>query len=132
MIEVPIKKIETINVTHVMVELPVEFGDEDMPYDFPLRHKDQWKAKIEIDTGKIIDWPKGKVGEFYMKVCDSGSYTLYNEFGQEIVSRDDYVPHGLVPGDTGDYVDLKINENGIITNWPEKPYLNEFFEDIEI
>jgi hypothetical protein len=39
-----------------------------------------------------------------------------------------YVPHGLIPGEYGDYVSLKINEQGIITNWPKHPDIREFIK----
>ena len=38
----------------------------------------------------------------------------------------DYVPHGVVPGEYGDYVILKIDK-GRIVNWPAKPDVSEFF-----
>ena len=41
----------------------------------------------------------------------------------------DYVPHGLVPGEWGDYVHLKIDATGKITNWPTKISLADFEED---
>ena len=65
----------------------------------------------------------------YCKVCDAGVYTLFDEDGQTIAIRAGYVPHGIVPGEYGDYIDLKINEQGIITNWPKQPDASEFFED---
>ena len=117
-----------VDVAFVSVILPVRYGDEDIPYDFPLRINETWSAIIEVDTGKIHDWPQGKTGSLYMKVCDSGVYTLLDRDRAEIAQRNDYVPHGLIPGDYGDYVDLNIDEEGIITNWPKEPDLDAFFK----
>ena len=113
-----------IEVTHIKLELPVRYEEEDMPNDFPLRVKDRWVATIDLETGYIEGWPAGKEGEFYMKVCDEGVYTLLarapDGIDREIVAElsGEYVPHGVVPGEYGDYVHLKINGHGIITNWP--------------
>ncbi len=52
-----------------------------------------------------------------MKVCDEGVYTLLSD-GKEVATRDGYVPHGVVPGEYGDYVILNIASDGKITNWP--------------
>jgi hypothetical protein len=61
-----------------------------------------------------------------MKVNDSGTYILRDGSGDIIAERDDYVPHGIIPGEYGDYVDLKINEVGKITNWPKNIDLSGF------
>ena len=120
---------EEIEVTHVVIELPVRYGDEDMPFDFPLRDGDTWSAKVNIDTGEIEGWPKGRTGEFYMKVCDSGVYTLLGPDGVVAKVENDYVPHGVIPGQYGDYVSLDIDAAGIITNWPDDPDLSAFIGD---
>lgn len=128
-----IVKIPTeVNIKYVKVHLPVRYEDEDMPYNFPLRNGDWWTAVIDIDSGKILDWPQGKSGEFYMKVCDEGSYYLLNENNKVIAQIErDYVPNQLLPPDDGygDYVCFVIDETGIITNWYSRPSLNNFFQE---
>ena len=64
-----------------------------------------------------------------MNVCDSGTYILYNAQEKEVarISRN-YVPNDLIPGEYGDYIDLKINKEGFITNWPKGPDVSEFFK----
>jgi hypothetical protein len=123
------KIIETVDVKYLGINLPVRYGDEDIPYDAPRRHGDTWEAFIDIDAGTVLDWPQGKTLDMYMKVTDSGVYTLYTDEFKEVVSRQDYVPHGLVPGEWGDYVHLKIDATGKITNWPTKISLADFEED---
>ena len=116
-----------VDIKWVQMDLAVRYDDEDIPYDFPLRKGDLWSAKVEIDTGKIEGWPQGKTGEMYMKVCDEGSYWLMDADGNVIDAIErDYVPNSLIPGEYGDYVELNIDENGIITNWLKHPSLEDF------
>lgn len=129
-IEIPTTK--TVEVTAVRLELAVRYEDEEMPYDFPLRKGDSWKATVEIDTGKIKDWPEGTAGSVKMNVCDEGTYTLLDPDGNTVAEiKQDYVPHGLVPGKYGDYVDLQIEATGTITNWPKSPDLSAFMKGDE-
>lgn len=117
-----------VNITHILLELAIRYGDEEMPNDFPLREGDLWKAKVEIDTGRILDWPAGRSADLHLKVCDEGTYTLLDENGKLLAKlENEYVPHGVVPGSYGDYVEFTINEDGIITNWRKKPDVSDFF-----
>lgn len=117
-----------LNLTHIRLELPIKYGDEDIPYDFPLRVGDLWTATVQLDTGKIEEWPQGKAGELFIKVTDGGTYILFDEHGKSVASLEhEYVPHGVVPGEDGDYVSLEIDETGTITNWPKKPNVRQFF-----
>lgn len=105
--------------------------DDDVPTNTPMLTGDTWLAVVEIDTGKIKHWPKGKSVNLYSKVCDAGVYTLCSPDGSPVAAIAGYVPHGVVPGDWGDYVDLKIDENGVITNWPENTDVSDFFSTEE-
>lgn len=117
-----------IDIRYVSINVAVRYEDEDIPYDFPLRVGDAWKAIVDIDTGIIHDWPVGQVGELSMKVCDDGTYQLLDENMMLIAFiEEDYVPHGVVPGQYGDYIELTIDATGRITNWPKKVRVDEFF-----
>jgi hypothetical protein len=125
-----VKVEQTIQIDYIRIEVPVRYDDEDIPYDFPLRENDTWHALINIDTGEVIGWPKGKSGDLHMKVCDEGTYTLTDAVGGIIAAiEQNYVPNGVVPGSYGDYIELHINADGIITNWPKHPDVSEFFKD---
>lgn len=105
--------------------------DDDMPTDFPLLNdaKDAWSARVDIDTGVIENWPVGDARQMYVKVYDEGTYRLLDSDGNEVASIiNDYVPNGVVPGSYGDYIELTIDENGTITNWPSNPDVSDFFE----
>src|ERR1039457_3992065 len=103
-------KIETlirteVDVATIRIQVAVRCDEEDIPNDFPLRKGDMWEATVDVDTGQIKDWPKGKSGDLQMKVCDSGTYTLFDREGKQLSERQDYVPNGVVPGEYGDYID---------------------------
>src|ERR1700761_2588063 len=121
-----------IEVWAICVVLPVRYDEEDIPNDFPLRKGDVWAATIDIDSGYILEWPDGVGARTIecMKVTDGGKYTLIDNLGREIATREDYVPHGVIPGGYGDYVSLQIDERGVITNWPKPPNLSAFFEEV--
>ena len=126
-IELLVKK--EVEITMVKVDVAVRYDEEDIPNDFPMRKGNMWSAIINIDNGKILDWPMGQSGDLYMKVCDQGSYYLLDPHGNTVLSiEDDYVPNRLIPGEYGDYIDLKIDMNGIITNWKSKPSIEDFIK----
>ena len=119
-----------IEITHILLELPVRYGTEDIPEDFPLRKGDMWRGKVELETGRLLEWPKGREARLFLKVVDGGIYTLLDPQGTAVAClNNDYVPHGVVPGEYGDYVDLNINGDGRITNWPKQPDVEAFFPE---
>lgn len=112
-----------IEASIIRIVASVNYGEEDIPNNFPLRVGDTWTASVAIDTGKILDWPEsayGKKWEFAMKVTDSGCYYLlggeYPHLKELAKLENDYVP-SCVPGEYGDYIDLKIGADGVIKNW---------------
>jgi len=128
-----LKEVE-IEVATLLMRLPVYYGVEDIPNDTPGRNGGVLELEVNVDTGRIIGWPQGRELNVYMKVVDGGIYILYDTKGEELARVEQYyVPHGLVPGENGDYVDLKINGWGVITNWPNASdiELEEFFNKEE-
>jgi hypothetical protein len=99
--------------------LAVNYGEEDIPNDFPFRKGDTLDIAIDLDAGRVRDWP-GAWGpaEVHMKVVDSGCYYLLDADGKHLAAREqEYVP-GFFPGDHyGDYVILDIEPDGNIANW---------------
>ena len=125
-----IKIEKEVEIKMVKVDVAVRYGEDDIPKDFPLRRGDMWSAIIDIDEGKVLDWPEGKTGRLQMKVCDEGSYFLLDDKGNTVLSiEQDYVPNALIPGRYGDYIDLKISESGLILNWPNQPSISDFISD---
>jgi hypothetical protein len=121
-----IKVKEIKDVRYVRVNAAVRYDDEDMPFDAPMRDGKSWIAMIDLEKRRVLNWPQGKTLEFSMKVCDEGVYELLTADLDVIKKIDGYVPNQLLPGEYGDYLELKIDENGIITNWLPNANLSNF------
>ena len=116
-IEIP--TIVTHEVDTLHVDAAVRYDDEDMPYDFPGRVDDRWVIDIDVDAGKIRNWP-GPAFTLCMKVCDEGVYSLIAN-GAVVVKRDGYVPQCI--GD-GDYIEIEFLADGtIMKGWD--PYFDD-------
>lgn len=129
--KVTVKMPVVVDVAFLRIRLPVRFGEEDIPNNFPLRTGDTWSAIIDVDSGKIVDWPPGNPEvSLFMKVCDEGFYQLTGRNGEILATMEgNYVPHCIVPGEYGDYVELTIAPDGKITNWPKRPTVGQFFPE---
>lgn len=80
-----------------------------------------------MSDGQIHDWQQGVAFALWVKVTDRGTYALLDSDGS-VVARVEggYVPHGVVPGASGDYISLKIDADGRITNWLTALSFDEF------
>jgi hypothetical protein len=118
-----------VDIKYVKIVFPLCCDDQNHEIPQELNDNGTFFAEVEIDTGSIV----GFEGDFdtYYEACDRGDYHLYDSECNLIASiKQNYVPHGLIPGEYGDYVELKV-KGGIITNWPKEPDLSEFFEQKE-
>ncbi len=119
-VEITKKETKVVNIVAARVAVAVRYEEEDMPNDFPHRKGELWDVTIDADTGKIRDWPEGVALDLYMKVTDCGTYELVDATGSVVFRvADDYVP-GFIPGEHGDYINFKIQEDGTIANWHDK------------
>lgn len=87
---------------------------------FPFRDGNRWTPVIDIEEGRIIDWPEGKTAFVHFKVCDQGDYLLVDGDGNVVGKyRSDYVPDVMCPADNGygDYIIMDIAEDGSISDW---------------
>src|SRR3990167_9016868 len=109
-----------IDVRFVRIMFPL--CDEDgIPEGFPMLVNGLWCVVVDLESGNIPDWPAGYPFNLFVKVCDSGRYQLLGPTLEVLaVVDEDYVPHGVVPGEYGDYVKLDISADGTITNWPKE------------
>lgn len=125
------KKVE-VNIKFILIEIAPRYigdsEDDDMRTDTPLLINGKWTARIDVDTGQVESWPIGKECEFFVKVCDEGVYTLFDDESNVIATMAGYAPNEIVPGEYGDYVHMIIGPDGIVKNWPSNPSVEEFFE----
>lgn len=116
------KEVKTLNVSagvRYWEDAEVN-GTEDVEGNLiPCRNGDNWCPVIDIETGMITNWKSGTVADVHYKVCDDGTYELVDESGVIVKSIDGYVPEIMCPGGQGfgDYIIMKIDENGKIANW---------------
>lgn len=135
-IELTVKK--EFEVKTLLVEADVRYwedatvnGVEDENGDLiPCKVGDTWKPIIDLETGLITNWEKGKEADIHYKVCDAGEYWLQDENGEKIVkAKGYYVPDFLAIDDSGygDYIIMKVDKDGKINNWrfDSEPFTNE-------
>lgn len=96
----------------------------------PCREGDYWCPIINIDNGIITNWTQGVTANIHYKVCDDGTYKLKDSDCNTVVIREDYVPKILCIDDNGygDYIIMKIDENGQILNWHKNPPIKDFIK----
>ena len=98
-------------------------GVEDKDGDLmPCMQGEMWCPVIDIEEGRIVNWPKGTTASVHYKVCDAGSYYLEDNNGVTALSIEgDYVPKMMCPKENGygDYIIMDIDENGVIANWKQ-------------
>ena len=77
----------------------------------------RWRPTIDIETGKVVGWPKDVTASVHYKVCDDGKYSLYTEDNTLIVETEDncYVLECI--GEYGDYIVMNIDGEGLIEDW---------------
>ena len=91
----------------------------EVEYDKYGNKKFYWTPTIDLENGVIVNWPKGvKVHVFY-KVCDDFECTVYDEYDNEVLHYEGYVPDfmSIEEEGYGDYIDMIIDENGCIQKW---------------
>lgn len=97
----------------------------------PCRADDDWAPIIDLETGKIEDWPQGTVASIHYKVCDDGGYALLDANKKQVAAIDGYVIDMMCPEGNGfgDYVIMHVGADGTIENW--KVDLTPFEKDEE-
>jgi len=93
-----------------------------------------WKIKVDIETGKILDWIEGTEANIYYKVCDAGTYWLETIDGEEVHKIDSYVPKVIdfYGNSYGVCLIFNINKDGYIKEWiknKEEIFINNFLKE---
>lgn len=91
----------------------------------PLRLESCWAPAIELESGRVLDWPEGTTADVHYKVCDAGEYKLMDADGNIVAEKNGYVPDMLAVGENGygDYIIMKIGADGLIEGW-EPPQID--------
>ena len=95
----------------------------------PSKNGDIWEPVVDLEKGKICDWPDGVKADFHFKVCDAGSYYLLDSDRNVVGSIiEDYVPYGLCHGDQGygDYIIFSVDEDGFIKDYKYNIKIDEW------
>ena len=116
-----------IEVTKVRIECGYICEYDEIPET--MVGKGVFSCYVWMETGEIT-FPKN-IGpcRVHIKARDAGVYTLIGADNLPIATLQDYVPHGVVPGSYGDYIELEIDENNFITNWPGNPDISAWFQE---
>lgn len=95
----------------------------------PCREGDTWTPVIDLETGRIENWPQGTKASIHYKVCDDGAYELHDADGGLVKRITGYVIKMMCPKENGfgDYVIMDVYPDGLIEDW--KVDLNEFEKD---
>ena len=124
-VEVNIKKLRVLipNITS-WEDWPVNNKECENGVGHPLFDgEDGIEFIVDVDSGKIDNWPIGNTMETWDKGRDDGEYELYGKNNELILRKEcDYVPSVLdTKGDGyGDYIQFKVNASGTILDW--NPY----------
>ena len=103
------------------------------------RESNYLELLIDLNEGKVLNWPKGFCLKTYYKVCDDGEYVFLDENMNEVVNITKeydqyYVPDFLAIEDRGygDYVYININGDGSIENFNEmKDEIEYYFDNLK-
>lgn len=114
-------------ITPCVIKKNIGYGDSDY-----------WEIIIDLDNGKILDWPNNISIRTHYKVCDDGEYIFLDENKEEVVNITDkydqyYVPDFLAIEDDGwgDYVYLNIDNQGNIEHFDiMKEKIEEYFDEL--
>lgn len=98
----------------------------------PCRNGDTWDLRIDVETGKILNWKQGYAASVHYKVCDNGEYTIFDHLDRPVKTINGYVPKCLCPKENGhgDYVIMDISIDGFIDGW-DNSELAEAFDETE-
>lgn len=97
----------------------VEDDDENPRMPFANKACHMWKITIDVDEGRIVDWPEGVAAKVFYKVCDEGVYSLLDPDKNLIERIESYVPDCLAISYTGygDYICFDVEPDGHIEDW---------------
>lgn len=105
-----------------------------MPFVIKENNEYRWQFDIDLETGKIVDWPNGTTADIFYKVCDDGTYAILDENKNILEERNCYVPDILsfAENNFGDYIEFNVKSDGTIENFPTGKYLEELLDRFKV
>lgn len=98
-----------------------EYDCVDFPWKQFLTDDDYVTLTIDLKEKKLLGYQDDvcQYFSFFMKIVDSGKYSLYNRNKKLIKEIEGYVPNKLIPkrNGYGDYIDFGINSDGTIDDF---------------
>ena len=114
----------------VISELECEESFVPPMYDEDNKLLEFW---VNLKERKVKDWSEGNgYLRIWAKVCDEGTYTLYDKDMNMLWQIRGYVPNALIPPyemGFGDYLELVINADGTLPRWKESSDFSDFLEN---
>jgi hypothetical protein len=110
-----------VEVDAIGGEVPVEYGEDDIPNDFPGRSGDVLRMVLDLNGGRVLDWPSGRTADLCLKVRDGGTYTLLrydaaaDGVRHVVATLSGYVPDCIPEG--GDYLEFRVEADGRVSGW---------------
>ena len=104
-------------------------------YAIPMLDRKEFLFNLEIDLKerRVANWKtKNGYWRIWGKVKHYGTYTLLDSNRQPLWQIHGFVPCKLVPPfekGWGDYLDIRVNSDGSVKNWPEVPDFTDFIEN---
>ena len=104
-------------------------------YAIPMLDRKNFLFNLEIDLKerRVTDWKtKNGYWRIWGKVKHYGTYTVLDSEKRPLWQIHGFVPYKLVsPFEKGwgDYLDIRVNNDGSIKNWPEVPDFTDFIEN---
>lgn len=94
-------------------------NDPSMPYLYKDDYAYYWRPVIDLDKGRVLNWPKDIEAKLCYKVVDEFVCILQDDNGNQVAEYDDYVPRCMQLDEEGygDYIYITIDSEGYIKNW---------------
>lgn len=108
---------------------PTEENPPRMPFLVPSEKRPgewRWRPMIDVEEGRILDWPKGTEATAYYKPSDDCAIKIRGKDWNE----GEYVPDFMCPQDEGygDYIIMRIDGEGKIAGWKPADF-RKWFKD---
>lgn len=130
--EILVKTKKVVNLKTLRIDIrPHWFAQNER---IPLVKYNEWKVNVDIDTGRIQDWPTGETEDIFwrVKVNDGDCRIDILDDNGEVIKR----YKGIIPRllnrtrVVADYLDIEITSDGYIDCWNSDNELDFLLSDM--